>query len=159
MLDPLKNMYGVITQASEQAGSLLGIADERGLMGVMKKVMGMAPEDMKETVDETLGVASLDLFAAGDTSAVEIVIGWRKYCSDYLDELVVVRDLLIKFNSDDPAEKREALSEMKAMTAAGQAPGHSRRVRALEGEVAKLRDTLGQITELAADGAGNARSS
>lgn len=158
LLDPLKNMYGVITQASEQAGSLLGIADDRGLLGAMKKVMGMAPEDMKQTVDETLGVATLDLVAAGDMSAVEIVIGWRKFCSDYLDELVVIRDVLVKFNSDDPAEKSEALSEMKAMTAASQAPGHARRERALESEMAKMRDTLGQIADLAANGAEGVRS-
>lgn len=72
-LDPVRNMYGALAKVSEEAGSLLGIADDRGLMGVMKKVMGMAPEDLKETVDATLGVGTLDLFAAGDKAAVETV--------------------------------------------------------------------------------------
>lgn len=152
-LDPVRNMYGALAKVSEEAGSLLGIADDRGLMGVMKKVMGMAPEDLKETVDATLGVGTLDLFAAGDKAAVETVLGFRKYCSDFLDELVELRDVLVKFSSEDPAEKSEALSEMKAMTAVkGQAPGHARRERALVGEMARLRDTLGQIAELAAKG-------
>jgi len=152
-LDPVRNMYGVLAKAGEEAGSLLGIADSRGVMGVMKKVMGMAPEDMKQTVDEILGVGTLDLFASGDKSAVETVLGFRKYCSDYLDELVVLRDILVKFNSDDPAEKSAALSEMKAMTAVkGQAPARARRERALEGDLSRLRDTLRQVSELAAHG-------
>jgi len=153
LLDPVRNMYGALTRVSEEAGSLLGVADSRGLMGVVKKLMGMAPEDMKQTVDETLGLGTLDLLAAGDKAAVETVLGFRKYCSDFLDELVELRDILVKFNSDDPAEKSEALSEMKALTAPkGQAPGRARRERALETEMAKVRDTLGQIAELAATG-------
>ena len=153
LLDPVRNMYGVLSKVSEEAGSLLGIADSRGLMGVVKKLAGMAPEDMKQTVDETLGVATLDLFAAGDKAAVETVLGFRKYCSDFLGEFVELRDILVKFTSDDPAEKSDALSEMKALTSVkGQVSGRARGERALVGEMAKLRDTLGQITELAAKG-------
>lgn len=153
LLDPLRNMYGVMSQAGAQASELLGIADERGIMGVVKKIMGLAPEDMKETVDEILGTATLDLVAAGDKASVETVLGFRKYCYEYLDELVILRDVLLKFHSEDPAEKRAALIEMKTMTTASKgAPGHARRERALEGEIAALRDTLGQIAELAAGG-------
>ena len=153
LLDPVRNMNGVLAKASEQAGSLLGIADDRGLMGVMKKVMGMAPEDMKQAMDEILGIGILDLLTAGDKAAVETVLAFRSYVSDYLDELVLLRDIVVKFPSDDPAERSKSLSEMKALTAASiQAPGRARRERALEGEIAKLRSTLGQVSELAARG-------
>ena len=149
-LDPVKNIYGMLAKASEEAGSLLGIADSRGMTGVLRNLMGLDPEGMKKVIDETLGTGILDSLASGDETPVQTVLEFRQYCMDLLGEFVKVRDILMKFNSEVPEVRRESVSEMKALASPrGQAVGGPRRVQALDAEVKKLKAKLADIAALA----------
>jgi hypothetical protein len=109
-------------------------------------------------VKEILGAGALDLLAAGDKPAVDTVLEFRKYCSEFMGEFIELRDILVKFHSDQAELKSEAVGEMKAMIAAkAQAPGRMRRERALEAERATLGQTLEQISALAAGAASEIR--
>ena len=149
LLDPIKNIYGMLAKASEEAGSLLGIADARGMTGVLRNLMGLDPEGMKKIIDETLGTGVLDSLAAGDETPVQTVLEFRQYCMDLLGDFVHLRDILVKFNSEDPEVRRESVSEMKTACGKGQAVGGPRRVQALDAEVKKLKAKLADIAALA----------
>ena len=106
LLDPVKNVYGMLSKASEEASSLLGIAGARGVSGVLRNLMGLDPEGMRKIIDETLGTGIIDSLASGDQTPVPTVLEFRQYCIDLLGEFVELRDTLVKFNSEDAEVKR-----------------------------------------------------
>jgi len=150
LLDPVKNVYGMLSKASEEASSLLGIAGARGVSGVLRNLMGLDPEGMRKIIDETLGIGIIDSLASGDQTPVPTVLEFRQYCIDLLGEFVELRDTLVKFNSEDAEVKRESLIEMKAAASRrSQSGGGGRRVQALEAEVKRLKVKLEDISALA----------
>ena len=150
LLEPVRNIWGLIGKASEEAGSLLGIADSRGLTGVMRNLLGVDPEGLKKQVDGILGRGVMHLMLAGDRAGVETIMDFRKYATGFLVEFEELGDLIIKLNSDELVEQQEAVADMKAfINQKGPAYSHDRRDRAKEAEVQRLRKALGDIAALA----------
>jgi len=153
LLGPVKNLYGTLARVGEEASTLLGVADSRGITGVLRSVMGLDPEGMLKVVDETLGAGLIEMLSAGDRSGVETTLEYRRYCMDFMGEFIELRDLLVKFDSDEPGMREEALGEMKAIMASrGQTTASARHARALEAELDDARHTFEEIAALAGRG-------
>lgn len=151
MLDPIKNLYSTISKVSQEAESLMGVVDSRGLTGVMKSLMGFDLEGMKKTIDAILGCGLIELLNEGNTPAVETTLAFRTYLNDYLNEMMALRALLIKFDSKEPGDQEASLMQMRALLAARKKPSaRDREILTLTAEVNELRQTLNQISLLVA---------
>jgi hypothetical protein len=154
ILEPVRNMWGLIAKATEGAESLLEVADSRGMTGVLRSLLGVDPEGVKKQVDGALGSGIIELILAGDRAGVETTMKFRTYIMNFLVEFKELADILFQFNAPELAEKEHAIQLMKEfMAAKGPAYSHDRRNRAKEAEIRQLRKTLDDIAALVkADG-------
>ena len=147
---PLRNMWELFSKTTEGVSSLMDTAGEKGIMGVLRNMLGFTPEGIKGQVDSVLGVGIIQLLNDGDKRGVNTVLGYREYVHGFLDEMRELGDVLFKFSSEDLAETKEAVAEMKAFMADKESKyGRSKRERELESELLNLREKVREISDLA----------
>jgi hypothetical protein len=146
-------MWEVFAKTSESMSSIMDIAGERGIMGVLRELLGLSPEGLKGQVDSILGVGIIQLLNDGDKRGVNTALSYREYVFGFLDEMQELGDILYKFSSEDMDETREAVVEMKAFIADKESKyGRSKRERELESELMSLREKVREISELTEGG-------
>lgn len=148
LVAPLRNMWELFSKTTEGVSSIMDTAGERGVMGVVRDLLGFTPEGMKEQVDSILGVGIIQLLEAGDKKGVNTALRYREYVLGFLDEMKGLGDTLFKFSSEDLAETQAAVAEMKAFLADKESRyGRSKRERELEAELQSLREKVREITQ------------
>ena len=153
LVAPARNMWEVFAKTSESMSSIMDIAGERGIMGVLRELLGLSPEGLKGQVDSILGVGIIQLLNDGDKRGVNTALNYREYVFGFLDEMQELGDILYKFSSEDLDETREAVVEMKAFIADKESKyGRSKRERELESELLSLREKVREISELTEGG-------
>jgi len=149
LVAPLRNMWELFAKTTESVSSLVGTAGERGIMGALRDLLGFSPEGLKGQVDSVLGVGIIQLLNDGDKRGVNTALSYREYVLGFLDEMRELGDILFKFSSEDLAETKEAVAEMKAFVADKESKyGRSKRERELESELQSLREKVREISEL-----------
>ena len=153
LMAPLRNMWELFTKTTDSVSSLVGTASERGIMGALRDLLGFTPEGLKGQVDSVLGVGIIQLLNDGDKRGVNTALSYREYVLGFLDEMRELGDILFKFSSEDLAETKEAVAEMKAFMADKESKyGRSKRERELESELLSLREKIREISELTEGG-------
>ena len=149
LVAPLRNIWGLFAKTTEGVSSMVDIAGERGIMGLLRNLMGFTPEGIKGQVDSVLGIGIIQLLNDGDKRGVNTALSYREYVFGFLDEMRELGDTLFKFSSLDLDETREAVLEMKAFIADKESKyGRSKRERELESELHSLREKVREISEL-----------
>ena len=153
LVAPLRNMWELFTKTTAGVSSMVDTASEKGIMGVLRNVLGFTPEGLKGQVDSVLGVGIIQLLEDGDKRGVNTALSYREYVFGFLDEMRDLGDILFKFSSEDLAETKEAVSEMKAFITDKESKyGRSKRERELESELLSLREKIREISELTEGG-------
>jgi hypothetical protein len=143
----------LFTKTTEGVGSLVDVTSERGLTGLLQSLLGLTPEGLVKQVDSVLGTGIIRLLMDGDKRGVNTAMSYREYVIGFLGEMKELGDTLFKFSSEDLAETKEAVAEMKTFIAEKESKyGRSKRERELEAELQGLRDKVREISELAEGG-------
>lgn len=149
LLEPVKNIWGLMSKVTEGAESLMDVASSRGMMGLLRTLLDFTPEGIQRQVDTEMGSGIIVLLNAGDKNGVETALKFREYCIDYLEEMGDLGDIIYKFSSEDLDLTREAVTEMKShIGKRGKVSRRTARERALESELKELRETVAEIGEL-----------
>jgi hypothetical protein len=149
LVAPIRNLWEVFAKTTEGVSSIMGVADERGMMGVLRELLGLSPEGLKGQVDAILGVGIIQLLNEGDKRGVNTALSYREYVLGFLDEMKELGDILYRFSSEDLDQTNKAVEEMKTFIADKESKyGRSKRERELESELLSLREKVREISEL-----------
>lgn len=150
LMEPVRNVWGLLTKASEGAESFLDIVNSEGLTGVLRSLLRLDLAGLKGQVDESLGSGIIKLLVDGDNASVETALRFRKYVMGFLEEFEELVGMIDRFESDELPAIQEATGEMKAfMVEKGPEFRRSRRDRDRDTEVLRLRKALEEIARLA----------
>jgi hypothetical protein len=112
----------------------------QGFKGMVQGALDLNIEGLMQQADAHLGTGVMKLAGAGDTESVEIVVRFRNYAWERLEDMTRMRDIINKFISVDMLEVKEAVREMDELCASKEPEVVcSERERVLQDEIDKLK--------------------